>query len=336
MAWRQSALGSRRDARISYTIARVHLGPVGVWTGGYGFSAADDRRLARRVEQLGYAALWFGEAPGGKEAFTRAGVLLASTESLVVATGIASIWGRDPLTTASAVRTLGESFPGRFIAGLGVAHPPLVEARGERWGSPLKRMTAYLDGVAASVHHSPEPAEAAPVVIAALRPGMLSLGRDAAAGVHPYFVPVEHTRRAREILGPGPLLAPELAVVLEPDPVTARALARRHTGSFYLGARNYVENLRWLGFSDDDVAGDGSDALVDAVVAWGDADAIVARVLEHLRAGADHVALQPVTAVRPLADGPDHMALDVLERLTPALDAAGVLGAGAGGWSSGR
>jgi probable F420-dependent oxidoreductase len=302
----------------------MQLGRVGVWLGGYGFPATQDRANATEIEHLGYGALWFGEAPGGKEAFTRSAVLLAATRSLVVATGIASVWGRDPLNTASAIRTLAESFPGRFVAGLGVSHPPAVEARGHEYRKPLATMRDYMNEFNASVHLSPEPAERAPIVLAALRPKMLELARDAADGAHPYFVPVEHTRRARAILGDGKLLAPELAVVLEPDPVAARRLARLHTGSFYLGAPNYVENLRWLGFGDEDLAGDGSEDLVDAVVAWGDAEAIVARILEHLDAGADHVCLQPVTEVRPLQDGPDHAALDVLRRLAPALREAGL------------
>lgn len=303
----------------------MRLGPVGVWLGGYGFAADDDRSNAQQIEQLGYSALWFGEAPGGKEAFTRAATLLGATDSLVVATGIASIWGRDPLNTASAIRTVGEAFPGRFVAGLGVSHPPAVAARGADYRTPLATMRAHLEAMAATSHPSPEPAEHPPVVLAALRPRMLELARDDADGAHPYFVPVEHTRRARQILGPGRLLAPELAVVLEPDPVEARRLARQHTGSFYLEAPNYVENLRWLGFGDADFADGGSDELVDAVVAWGDEEAVIGRITEHLDAGADHVCLQPVTSVRPLEDGPDHAALDLLTRLAPALREAGLL-----------
>lgn len=305
----------------------MQMGPVGAWFGGYGFPAEVDRDNARRLEDLGYSALWFGEAPGGKEAFTRAVTLLAATRSLVVATGIASVWGRDPLNTASAIRTVGEAFPGRFVAGLGVSHPPAVEARGERYRAPLRMMSDHLERMHATEHESPAPAVAPPVVLAALRPRMLELARDRADGAHPYFVPVEHTRRAREILGADRLLAPELAVVLERDRAEARRLARLHTGSFYLTAPNYVENLRWLGFDDADLAGAGSDALVDAVVAWGDEDAIVARIREHLDAGADHVCLQPVTSVRPLTDGPDGGAVDLLARLAPALAAAGLLGA---------
>lgn len=303
----------------------MQLGRVGVWLGGYGFAAIDDRGNATEIERLGYSAFWFGEAPGGKEAFTRAATLLAATESLMIGTGIASIWGRDPLNTASAIRTVAEAFPGRFVAGLGVSHPPAVEARGAEYRAPRALMRDYLAAMQSSSHLSPEPVERAPIVLAALRPRMLELARDAADGAHPYFVPVEHTRRARDILGPGKLLAPELAVVLEDDPAQARRLARQHTGSFYLSAPNYVANLRWLGFDDDDVTGDGSDALVDAIVAWGDESAIVARIREHLDAGADHVCLQPVTSVRPLQDGPDHAALDLLRRLAPALRDAGLL-----------
>ena len=303
----------------------MQLGRVGVWLGGYGFPADDDRANVHELERLGYSALWFGEAPGGKEAFTRAATLLAATESLVIATGIASIWGRDPLNTSSAIRTLAEAFPGRFIAGLGVSHPPAVELRGFDYSSPLTTTRRYLADMAAVSHGSPTPTEPSPVVLAALRPRMLELARDGADGAHPYFVPVEHTRRAREILGDGKLLAPELAVVLESDADEARRLARQHTGSFYLSAPNYVRNLEWLGFSPDDLEGSGSDALVDAVVAWGDEDAIVARINEHLDAGADHVCLQPVTNVRPLTDGPDHSAVEVLRRLAPALQNAGLL-----------
>jgi probable F420-dependent oxidoreductase len=297
----------------------MELGRVGVWQGGYGPTAAYDRAMVAELEELGYGALWFGEATGGKEAFTRAAVLLAASSRMVVGTGIASIWGRDPLTTASAIRTVGEAFPGRFIAGLGVSHPPIVAGRGYAYDRPLTMMRDHLAAMASSEHRSPPPAGPVPIVLAALRPKMLALAGTAADGAHPYFVPVEHTARARQILGSDKLLAPELAVVLETDPSEARRRARLHTGGFYLAAPNYVENLRWLGWGDDDFVDGGSDALVDAVVAWGDEAAIAGRVRDHLDAGADHVCLQPVTDVRPLVDGPDTGALDVLRRLAPAV-----------------
>jgi probable F420-dependent oxidoreductase len=295
----------------------VGLEGIGVWQGGFGPPADDDRAFAREVEALGYRALWFGEAPGGKEAFTRAATLLSATSTLVVATGIATIWGRDPLTTSSAVRTLAEAFPARFVAGLGVSHRPLVEARGAIYERPLEHMRRYLAEMAAASHSSPDPRVAPTIVLAALGPGMLGLAARAADGAHPYFVTVEHVRRARRVLGPGKLLAPELAVVLEDDPVEARRLARLHTASFYLQASNYVRALRWLGWGDADLANGGSDALVDAIVAWGDASAIAERVRGYLAAGADHVCLQPITEIRPMLDGPDVAALDVLRRLAP-------------------
>jgi probable F420-dependent oxidoreductase len=292
-----------------------------VWQGGFGPPAAVDRAFAEEVEALGYGALWFGEALGGKEAFTRATTLLAATSTLRICTGIATVWGRDPVTTASAVRTVAEAFPGRFVAGLGVSHRPLVEARGARYDRPLSYVGDYLEAMAAAPHLSPEPTVAPTIVLAALRPRMLELARDHADGAHPYFVTVEHVRRAREVLGPHKILAPELAVVLEADPDEARRLARLHTGSFYLTAANYLRSLRWLGWSDAHFADGGSDELVDAIVAWGDERAIARRVGEYLAAGADHVCVQPVTATRPFVDGPDTGALDVLHRLAPVLTA---------------
>ena len=218
-----------RGVQVLHIRSGNALGRVGVWQGGYGPPAADDRSMIAELETLGYAAFWFGEAPGGKEAFTRAATLLAASSNIVVGTGIASIWGRDPLNTASAIRTVGEAFPGRFIAGLGVSHRPAVEARGGTYERPFAVMRGHLEGMAAAAHQSPPPSEHAPVVLAALRPRMLELASTAADGAHPYFVPVEHTVRARKILGPDKLLAPELAVVLESDPTEARRLgAPRH------------------------------------------------------------------------------------------------------------
>jgi len=219
----------------------------------------------------------------------------------------------------ATIRTVGEAFPGRFIAGLGVSHPPLVEARGEVYERPLAMMRRYLEDLSAVKHYSPPPAEPPLVVLAALRPKMVALAATHADGAHPYFVPAEHTARARAILGPGKLLAPELAVVLETDPTEARRRARQHTSGFYLQAPNYVENLRWLGFGDDDFDDGGSDALVDAVVAWGNEDAIAAHIREHLDAGVNHVCIQPVTEMQPMVDGLDTGAMEVLRRLADAV-----------------
>jgi len=195
------------------------------------------------------------------------------------------------------IRDRAEAFPNRFLLGIGVSHAGLVSRRGHDYGRPLETMQAYLDAMDAAPFQAAPPLEQPPRVLAALGPRMLELARERSWGAHPYFVPVEHTRRAREILGKDRLLAPEQAVALETDPGEARRTARLHTSS-YLKLPNYVNNLRRLGYTEEDVAEGGSDRLVDAVVAWGDTDAIAARVDEHLAAGADHVCIQLLTEDR--------------------------------------
>jgi probable F420-dependent oxidoreductase len=269
------------------------FGQVGIWTSQLDFvSAAEERDAVQELEALGYGALWFGENVG-REPIAQAGLVLAATERLVVATGIMNIWARDPLATVAAQATLGEAYPDRFVLGVGVSHERLVHGeRGQEYRRPLARMRKYLDAMdeAAARYRAPMPPDR-PRVLAALGPKMLALAADRADGAHTYFVPPEHTGQARAILGPGKLLAVEQAVVMEADPGEARAIARGHTRR-YLPLVNYTANLRRLGFDDSDCAHDGSDRLVDAVVAWGDLDAVVRRVDEHRQAGADHVCLQ--------------------------------------------
>jgi probable F420-dependent oxidoreductase len=228
-----------------------------------------------------------------------------------VATGIASIWARDALAARNGALALAEAFPGRFTLGLGVSHAPAVKLRGQDYNKPLTAMRTYLDGFAAAPYDGVAPAVPVPSVLAALRPKMLDLARERTAGAHPYFVPVEHTAIARERLGPDALLAPEVSVVLESDPAAARERARRFMG-LYLQLPNYTNNLRDLGWSPADFVDGGSDALVDAIVGWGDADAVAGRVRAHLAAGADHVCVQPV------ATSVDH-AVRELQALAPAL-----------------
>jgi probable F420-dependent oxidoreductase len=281
----------------------MNLGRVGIWTFLDHHPAARAQEIAAEIEALGYGALWFPEAMG-REAFTSAGLLLAGTRKLVVATGIANVFARDPMAAAAAQRTLAEAYPDRFLLGLGVSHQPLVEGlRGHRYERPLSYMRTYLDAMDKAVVVSAEPRVPPLRVIGALHPKMLALAAERAAGAHPYFVPPEHTARARRILGPDRLLAPEQAVVLETDPERARAVARAHM-AIYLGLPNYVRNLRTLGFDEADVTGGGSDRLVDAVVAWGDVEAVAARVRAHHEAGADHVCVQvldPDPTAVPLA-----------------------------------
>jgi probable F420-dependent oxidoreductase len=275
------------------TPARDRLGATGVWLGSLGgVPAAEGAAAAAEIERLGYGALWFGEALG-KEAFTHAGLLLAATERIVVATGIANIWVRDASAADAAAQTLGEAHPGRFLLGLGVSHAPLVNLRGHDYGRPLAAMRAYLDGIDATSYAGPPATPPVPIVLAALRPKMVALARERTAGAHPYLVTPEHTAQTRELLGDGPLLAPEQTVLLDDDPATARATARGFL-SMYLALPNYARNLLELGFEEHELVDGGSDRLVDALVAWGDAEAIAARLDAHRAAGADHVAIQPL------------------------------------------
>lgn len=290
------AARSRRTGNVGF----VDLGRVGVWwSGSWKVEQRPEVNAAAELQALGYGTIWSsgGFDPGLAPRFRR---LLADTTDIVVASGIVTIWKSSAQEIAAAVADLETEHPGRFLAGIGASHGPIIEG----YNRPYSHMVAYLDALDAArptVAHDRR-------VLAALGPKMLELAAERALGAHPYFVPVEHTAFARQVLGQGPLLAPELTVVLERDPHEARLAARRFTTG-YLGLPNYANNLRRFGFDADDVAGGGSDRLVDAVVAWGDADTIAARVREHHDAGADHVCIQvtgggegfPLDAYRELA-----------------------------------
>ena len=269
----------------------MDIGRIGIWTFHFEQQPwAAVAEAAAELDALGYGALWFPESRG-REAFAQAALLLSATRRIAAAPGIANIYARDAVAMAAGQRTLCEAFPGRFLLGIGVSHRPSVEGiRGHTYGPPLATMRAYLDAMDAAPYAPPRVADE-PRVLAALGPKMLELSRDRAAGAHPYFVPVEHTQQARQVLGPGPLLAPEQAVVLERDPSRAREIARGHMAS-YLRLENYTNNLRRLGYDDDDLTDGGSDRLVDAIVGWGSLHDVVARVRAHLDAGADHVCVQ--------------------------------------------
>ena len=272
------------------------IGRYGLWTFQLDLvPAGRAQEVAAEIEGLGFGALWVPEAVG-REAFTSAGLLLAGTSTMTVATGIASIWARDPMAASAAHRTLSEAYPGRFLLGLGVSHQPMVDhVRGHHYDKPYSAMVDYLDRMDAAVFMAAQPTVPPRRVLAALGPKMLRLAAERAAGAHPYFVPPEHTAMAREALGPEPLLAVEQAVVLEADPSTAREIARTHTG-IYTGLPNYANNLKRFGLTDEDLVGSGSDRLIDTIVAWGSLDDVLARVRAHVDAGADHVCIQVVTA----------------------------------------
>lgn len=269
------------------------LGPVGVWTEALDrLPASRVREVAQELEALGYRSIWVSEGMR-REVFVNASLLLGATRQMVVATGIANIWARDPAAMVAAQLTLAEAFDGRFLLGMGVSQAFVVEdMRGHVFTSPLAKMASYLEAMDAVRYESPTPTRTPLRVMAAVGPKMVELAGRRSAGAHPYFVVPDHTADARAALGPEPLLCPEQAVVLEPDPDRAREIARRYAG-FFLRLPVYQNDLRKKrGFVDADFENGGSDRVIDAVIAWGDVDAVRSRVQAHLDAGADHVAVQ--------------------------------------------
>jgi probable F420-dependent oxidoreductase len=259
----------------------VELGRIGIWSSYRPFGIERAGEAAKLAEQLGYAAWWVGGSPHVPDVRP----VLEATSAMVAATGILNVWINDPVETAAADTALRAEFPGRFMLGIGVGHP---EATSD-YRRPLTAMRAFLDGMDASA----TPARVEERCLAALGPKMLDLAAERTAGAHPYFVPVEHTQFVRGQLGPGKLVAPELACVVDRDPVRAKAVARDYA-KLYLGLRNYTQNLLRFGFSEADIAHGGSDRLIDAIIPQGSADQIAEVVRAHLDAGADHVCLQPL------------------------------------------
>ena len=263
---------------------RQTIGRVGVWSRSPYFYGPDQAtNLAATAEELGYSALWIPGFDGG-HIFERCGLALAATSNLAVATGIVNIWRHDPAEVADKTSKLRADSNNRFLVGLGGSHKFLIGDAYDKI-SPLAKMNNYLDALDAA--GLPEEDR----LLGALGPKMLRLSGQRSAGAHPCFIPPEFTIAAREILGDGPLLMPQVMVVMDEDPVTARAYAPRFASLYFKGP-NYANMLRRFGFSDEDFAGEGSDRLIDGVVAWGSPDTIAARVKAHLDAGADHVTIE--------------------------------------------
>jgi probable F420-dependent oxidoreductase len=269
----------------------MDIGRVGLWT----FLLDEHptprvRDLVQEIEDMGWPTLWRPESTG-RDVLVAASVMLDATTNLIVASGIAQIYARHPVTTAAAQKTLAEAHDGRFLLGLGVAHAASVEGvRKLEYRTPYSDMVAYLEAMAEAPYFAVEPATKPMTVLAALGPKMLKLAAEAADGAHPYFTPPSHTAAAREILGDGPLLAPEQMVAIDTDLDRARATARA-TMARYLRLPNYTNNLLRCGFTQADID-EVSDRLVDGIVACGDIDVTVERVQQHLDAGADHVCIQ--------------------------------------------
>ena len=290
----------------------MELGRLGVWYFLDSLPAAQAAETGQRIEELGYAALWIPETVG-RNPMVLASWLLANTNKLIVATGIANIYHREPGATLAAQMTLAEQSGGRFLLGLGVSHKPLVEGvRGLQYKPPVATMKAYLEKMAASPYQGARPPQDPPAVIAALGPKMLALAGSAAQGAHPYFTSPDHTAKAREILGPDKWLCVEQKVVLETDATKARTLART-VAARYMSLPNYRNNWLRMGLDESDIAGKGSDRFIDATFAWGGAEAIRRRVQEHFDAGASHVCIQPVNPNGQFGD----MDWEALEALAP-------------------
>ena len=271
----------------------MNLTGLGIWTAQFDFQPASIvRDTVHELEALGYSSLWVGENIG-REPISQSAILLGATQQLLVATAVANIWARDPLSMAAAHQTLSEAYPERFILGLGVSHTRLVnDVRELHYDQPLQAMRDYLTAMdrLGDRYHAVR-ASATIRLIGALGPRMLHLATTNADGAHTYLVPPEHTATARRILGPGKLLVPEQAVVLDSDKARARDIARRHVRR-YLPLSNYTDNLRRLGFDTADFEHNGSDRLIDALVISGDEAAIAERLAQHQQAGADHICIQ--------------------------------------------
>lgn len=293
----------------------MKIGKLGVWSLVDSLTAPAGAQFARDVEEWGYSALWMGEA-FGRDVLVNSAWLLANTRKLIVAPGIASVYARDAQAMVAARTQLSEQSNGRFLLGIGISHAPLVEGlHGRAYGKPVTTMREYLEAMNRAQYNAPPPPERPLTVLAALGPKMLEVSRDLADGAHPYNTTVSQTAEAREILGPGKLLCVEQKIVLETDPARARAVGRANLKP-YLALPNYVNSWRRAGFGDNDFSNDLSDRLVDALVAWGDEEAIANRIREHWDAGADHVCVHALFSdpAKLMTAGPNTA---LLERLAP-------------------
>lgn len=271
----------------------MELGPIGAWAAQLrSRDTAKIADVAAAVEKAGFGTAWVPGGAGG-DLFGAVDAALDATTTLTVATGILNIWAHEVGDTARWHAATRGRHPGRMLLGLGASHAPLVQSLGQEYRRPLAALRDYLDRLDAA--DPPVPADQR--ILAALGPRMLELAAGRSIGAHPYLTGPAHTRTARATMGPDAVLAPELKVVLETDPVRARAIARDHLGT-YLGLPNYTRNLLREGYDESDLADGGSDHLVDGVVAWGDVDHVVGRARAQWDAGADHVCVQVLTEHR--------------------------------------
>jgi probable F420-dependent oxidoreductase len=298
-------MGAEHDA------VRARLGRVGVWTFAFdALRAPDVREAVGEIESLGYPAVWVPESGSSREIFAHLSLLLAATRDLTVCSGIANVTARHAEAMAGGGRTLADAFGERVVLGIGIGHQTTAGRRRQEWEDPVGRLGEYLEAMDAA-RMGPDPEVPARRLIAALGARMLRVAASTVLGAHTYFVPVEHTVKARALLGPEPVLAVEQTAIVSGDPAVARGIARDWAAS-YLALPNYANNWRRLGYGDD-LGDGGSDRLVDAAFAWGDVPAIASRVREHLDAGADHVCIQVISG------RDDDVCLPALHELAGAL-----------------
>jgi probable F420-dependent oxidoreductase, MSMEG_4141 family len=295
-------------------LGNIKPGRLGIFSGSLAAQPATvQREVAVQIEKLGYGTLWYGEAVA-RETFVQASIFLSATSSLVIASGIANIWARDPMAMAAGGRAVAEAWPDRFILGLGVSHAPMVAARGHDYARPLSAMRDYLDRMGQALWRGPQ-APLPPLVLAALGPRMVALAAERTAGAYPYFTTAEHIGQVREQLGPEPFLAADLPVVLAGNRAEARTIGDVHT-NLYLRTENYRNNLLRLGWKPADLEPPGSDSLFDAIVAWGDVASVRERAHILFSAGADQVVLNLLTRDRSVPYLPE---LRTLSSLNSAL-----------------
>lgn len=298
------------DVNMTTDELRSRLGRVGIWMPPPERLGVDPVATAVAIEQAGFTSVWEGGGNPNQAAFARLRAQLAGTERLIVATGIANVWAWEPSALRTASEDLAADSSGRFILGLGVSHAPAVEALGQAYQRPLRKMEKFLDELDHPAYRGGE-RQLPPIVLAALGQKMLDLARDQTLGSHPYFTTPEHTRFAREVLGADPLLVPELAFTLASDPAEGAATARGYAAS-YLKLPNYTRNLERFGFTAVDFQGAGSDRLISQIIPNGVVP-LRERIKSHLDAGADHVVLQPLDADRFTSASLDRLAEIVME-----------------------
>jgi len=293
---------------------RMIIEKLAVWINTIGYTSSGLVDFARRLEGWGYGTLWINDGMGS-DPMVLAAKLLSATDRLKIALGVANVYSRDPTMMKGAQYGLNEQWDGRFLLGMGISHPFIVEGmRGHSYGKPVTTMRAYLEAMAALDYPGPPPPERPLTVIAALGPKMLELARDMVDGVHPFSTTPSHTAMARGILGPRKLLLVEQKVMLESDPAIARAVGKGLVSGLG-GIPNYRNNFLRMGFTEEDFADGGSDRAADAMLAWGDEAAIRTRIQEHWDAGADQVAIQVMPKGGELLSPEDERVLELFGSL---------------------